>query len=276
MAAHVPAPRARPLPLLAAVLLLAPSAGSAQSTTQPLPCGRTATTLTSPFIGLLLNGECINLSASVRRLDTPSPMWTAELDQTFGAARVQLTATFDADPFITFGATTTALVPGPITFAFLFGTPVVPASYNAAASTGGVSVTAGAANNATVANSAIYSTFISGYGTVGLVPTNLGVDLGTTPCVATTSTTTCNYGSAANAFAPTFYDNLEALLTYTQNDVASVASWSGRVDLLSQQNVVPEPATTGMLAAGLLALAGVARLCRPARRRTQGRTQGRT
>lgn len=271
MAALAPAPRTRawPLPLLVAALLLAPRAGAAQSTS--LPCGRTATTLTSPFIGLVLNGQCIDLSGSVRRLDTTSPMWRAQLDQTFGAARVQLDVLFDADPFISFGATTTNILPGPITYAFLFGTPVVPGNYAAATSTGGVSVTAGNAGNTTVATGAVYPTFISGYGTVGLTATNLGVDLGTTPCIATT-TTTCNYGTAANAFAPTFYDNMEALLTYTQNDAASVASWSGRVDLLTQQSVVPEPATLGLLAVGLLTLVGIGSL-RPSQRATLGMTR---
>ena len=170
----------------------------------------------------------------------------------------------NADPFITFGATTTALVSGPITFAFLFGTPVVPGFYSAATSTGGVSVTDGAAGNTTVAPSAIFPTYISGYGTLGLAPTNLGVNLGSTPCVATGTpfavTTTCNQGTTSSTFAPAFYDNLEALLTYTQNDSGSVASWSGAVTIGTATTRVPEPSSLALVGVGtILTLVQLAR-----------------
>jgi len=162
------------------------------------------------------------------------------------------------------GATTTNLIAGPVTYAFLFGTPIVPGFYNVATSTGGVSVTDGARGNSTVATGGVYPTYISAYGTVGFSPTNLGVDLGTAPCNATgvpfTVTTVCNQGSTSNTFAPAFYDNLEALLTYTQTDAFSVASWSGAVTI---DLVTPEPATFGLFAIGLVAIGGFAR-----RRRT--------
>jgi hypothetical protein len=166
---------------------------------------------------------------------------------------------FNPDPFISFGATTTNLVAGPTTFAFLFGTPIVPGLYTTATSTGGVTVTNGASGTTTVDNSAIYPTYISGYGTNGAIATNLGVDLGTLPCVAGpgapfTVTTVCNQGTTGNVFAPTFYDNLEALLTYTQDDVGSVASWSGAVTL--NVAAVPEPASLALVATGLLLVAG--------------------
>ena len=261
--------RGWPLPLLAAAVLLAPVPGAAQSAAPPSlpPCPTTLSTAAGPFIGLLIGGECINLSGAVRRADTPSPVWNAQLDQVFGATRVQLTATFDADPFVTFGITTTNLVAGPVSYTFVFGTPIVPGVYTTASSSGGVTVTPGTAQNATVATGAVFPSFISGYGTVGSAPTNLGVNLGTTPCTATTATATCNYGTANNDFAPTFYDNLEAMVAYTQTDIGSVASWSGRVDLLATSTTIPEPTTVALLATGLAALAGVARRCGPARRR---------
>jgi hypothetical protein len=179
-----------------------------------------------------------------------------------GLGTVDLTGTFNPDPFITFGATTTNLVAGPVTYAFLFGTPIVPGFYTSATSTTGVSVTNGASGTSSATTSPVYPTFVSAYGTVGLAPTNLGVDLGTTTCTAGpgipfTVTQTCGYGTATNTFAPTFYDNLEALLTYNQTDLASVASWSGAVTLNAA--TVPEPTTVTLMVTGVLVIAGVAR-----------------
>ena len=164
---------------------------------------------------------------------------------------------FNTDPFVSFGATTTNLVPGPVTYTFLFGTAIVPGLYNTATSTGGVSVTNGASGTSTVTPSAVFPTYISGHGSVGAVTTNLGVNLGSAPCTAgpgvpSTATHTCNQGTVQNTFAPTFYNNLEAMLTYTQNDIASVASWSGAVTL---NNVVPEPASMVLVAVGVVVLA---------------------
>ena len=254
------APVPAPLRLLAAALLLLPAPAAAQAGgPPPLPtCLAGLSTANGPFLGLLLDGQCFDLSRAITRSTAGPLLWTASLDETVGNARLRLTATFDGDPFISIGATTTNVVPGPVTYAFLFGTPIVPATYNTATSSGGVSVTAGNASNATVANSAVYPSFISGYGTNGSSATNLGVNIGTAPCAATT-TTACDYGTASASFAPTFYDNLEVLLTYTQTDVNSVASWSGRVDLLSQQSTVPEPATVALLATGLVVVGGIAR-----------------
>jgi hypothetical protein len=152
-----------------------------------------------------------------------------------GAGSADVHAVLNSDPFITFGATTNKpdyrygdiciLIRNADSSGSLFGSEQVP---------GGVTVTDGARRNTTVATSAIFPTFISGYGTLGLVPTNLGVNLGTTPCVAAGApaavTNTCSYGTASNTFAPTLYDNLEALLTYTQNDLGSVASVVRRRD----------------------------------------------
>jgi len=200
-----------------------------------------------------INGALTNVSQCIIT-DGKQSSLTATIFSPF--ATVEIRALMNADPFITFGATTTNLIPGPTTFAFLFGTPIVPGLYSAATSTGGVSVTDGAGGSTTVATSAIYPKFISGYGTLGLVPTNLGVDLGTSPCVASglpfTVTTTCNQGSTSSTFAPTLYDNLEALLTYTQNDTASIASWSGAVTIGTAPPRVPEPTSLTLVATGAL------------------------
>ena len=221
----------------------------------------------SPIALVSVNGVCIDLSGSITQ-DGKVSFLNVEDFPLGDVATLDIFATFNPDPFITFGATTTNLVAGPITYAFLFGTPIVPGFYNTASSTGGVTVTNAPGGALTVDNSVIFPTYISGYGTVGLVPTNLGVDLGTDPCTApgpALSTTVCSQGTASNTFAPTFYDNLEALLTYTQTGIGP-AAWTGGVTLDDDPSV-PEPVTFTLLAVSSFAL-GVVGLAR--RRRRQG------
>jgi hypothetical protein len=219
-----------------------------------------------PFLGACVNEQCWDLTGFVSnpdegkffQIEMREPL-TIRDDAGRDVARIDsLSGLMNTDPFITFGTTTTILVAGPTTFAFLFGTPIVPGFYNQATSTGGVTVTNGLGGTTTVDNSLVYPTYISGYGTVGVVSTNLGVDLGTAPCVAGpgdpfTVTATCNQGTAISTFAPAFYNNLEALLTYTQDDIASVASWSGTVTL-NAVTAVPEPASLLLLGIGGLGL----------------------
>jgi hypothetical protein len=139
-----------------------------------------------------------------------------------------------------------------------------------AALAAGLSVTTGASGTADVSTSSIHPTFVSGYGTNRAVATNLGVDLGSSTCTASGApfrvTTPCGYGSAASTFAPTFYDNLEVLLTYDQTDVGSVVSWSGAVTLGTATTTTPEPASLALLAGGLAGLG----LARRRRRRSAG------
>lgn len=249
--------------LAAAAVLFSPAPAAAQ-TPGPVPaaCSGIPISLGAPFFLALVNSTCTDLSQFITPT-IPGKTWTLSVvDLIVGGARISASGLFNADPFINFGTTTTNAVPGNVTYAFLFGTPIVPGMYDHATSNGGVSVTSGAADNATVSSPGVYPTYISGYGTLGGAATNLGVDLGTAPCVAAgdgtgTTTTTCNYGTATSDFAPTLYDNLEALLTYNQNDLGSVASWSGSVTL-NTVNVIPEPTSITLLATGLVALLGVA------------------
>ena len=249
-----------------AALLLAPAAADAQEPGPypglPPAC-EVPSTVNSPFVLVLVNSVCFDLADQIRTVQE-GKIWQLETGVLeLGGAEVQVNALFNADPFITFGITTTTFVPGPTTFAVLYGTPITPGLYSTASSTGGLSLTPGALGS-TVDNSLVYPFYISGYGTLAGAPTNLGVDLGTAACVAAVpATSTCNQGTTGSVFGPTPYDNLEALLTYTQTDVGSVASWSGRVDI--GMAVVPEPATIGLVFMGLLAIGGVGRLRRRVR-----------
>jgi hypothetical protein len=245
---------------LPALLLAAPASSSAQIA---LPgCERPAT-LTAPFAFVAVNGQCTDLSALFTRVEGAA-VWNLDTHLTLAGSEIDLHAIFDPDPSITFGGTTLNPVDAAVTYAFLFGTPVVPDFYTSATSSLGLSVTT-SMGTTTVANSAVYPTYLSGYGTVGATATNLGVDLGTTPCVATGTgvTTSCNQGMASSSFAPTFYDNLEALVTYTQDRTASSVAFTGAVTLDQAATVVtPEPATLLLVGIGLLAIGATTRVGR--------------
>lgn len=239
-----------------AAALLSPAVARAQV---PLACDPAGG---APYAFVVVGGTCTNLTPFMS-LDVGSGLFRVAIADVpvAGGMVDRMTATFKADPFISFATATTNLTPGPITYTFLFGTPIVPGFYANATSTGSVTVTSGEGGIATVGQNG-GDEFISGYGSTGLLLTSLGVDIGTGTCTATRGSTTCDYpppagGPAENAFAPTFYDNLEVMLTFTQTDVGSTVAWSGRVELLAGTSVVPEPATVGLVAPGLLALLGV-------------------
>lgn len=252
--------------LVLSLALMAPAVATATSVCNPIVTG-VASTAPAPasFLQVVVNGQCFDLSDSIRPINDNLEMVAGVL--VTPQAVIVVNGLIDSDPVINFGATTTNLVAGPVTYSFLFSTPIVPGLYNQATSTGGVTVTNGLGGTSTVDNSGIHPTFISGHGTVGAVPTNLGVDIGTNPCTSGpgtpfTVTEVCNQGNSIKTFPLTFYDNLEVLLTYTQTDLASVASWSGAVTL---NTVVPEPASISLLAIGavLVALGYRARARRP-------------
>jgi hypothetical protein len=220
-----------------------------------------ATAYASPvsLLAICANDICQDLSEMVT---TDGDLSAIDTTVTIGGIGiVDLDGNFDADPFISFGVTTTNLSAS-VTYAFLFGTPITPGSYNTATATGSLSLTSAVGGDATVATGAVYPAFISGYGVLALVPTNLGVDLGTLSCTSSGgATTTCAQGSTSSTFAPASFDGMEAMLTYRQTQLGSIASWTGRVEL-DDVTEVPEPAAIGLLALGI---AGA--LARPYRKR---------
>ena len=241
---------------LPALLLAAPASSSAQVAFPG--CERPAT-LTAPFAFVSVNGLCADLSSLITRVPG-GDLWNLTTHLSLAGAEIDLHAVFNPDPFITFGGTTTNPVDAAVTYAFLFGTPIVPDFYSSATSSLGLSVTT-PTGTTTVANSAVHPTYVSGYGTVGAALTNLGVDLGTPPCMAsgTGVTTTCDQGMASSSFAPAFYDNLEALVTYTQDRTASTVAFTGAVTLDQATVVTPEPTTLLLVGIGLMVLGATPR-----------------
>lgn len=253
-----------PVALVLCITFGAPGATIAAAQSLPVGpsvgCPTTADASSVPFLRLIVNGACTDLSSLLTQ-STPG-IWNVATTVNLDAATVDLTAQFKRDPFITFSASTKNLVPGDVTYAFVFGTPVVPGLYTSASSSGGLTLSPGALQNATVSPSDIHPTYIAGLGTQGADATNLGVDLGTMPCTATgTATTTCNLGMNSATFAPTFFDNLDAVLAFKQSDLSSAAGFSGRIDLTAPgtppTTTTPEPSALALLAPGVVALGGM-------------------
>jgi hypothetical protein len=185
-----------------------------------------------------------------------------------------VTATFNMDPFINFSLANTQLVAGPIDYEYVFSTPVVETFYTDAHSSLGGSVTIG--NGPASATNTAGIPFLRGNGTLNGVPVppvgadptpgNLGVDIGTGPCNAfplpagpTTVLCPNPAPSADNVYPPTLFNDLEAIVTFTQTGDQSQVTFSGRVELTN--DVVPEPASIALVGGGLavLGLGGVAR-----------------
>lgn len=244
--------------LLGAAVLLAPTAAAAQApSVVPGSCGRVEP---GPYAYAVVGGTCANISPFMS-LDASSGLFRlAAGDMPVGSAMIgSLTATFDADPFIAIAASTTNLTAGPTTYSFIFGTPIVPGFYSRATSTGSATVTPGQGPGTMAQNGA--EEFVSIFGSTGPVLTSLGVDVGTGSCAADAAPTTCDYppggGVAARDFPPLFFDNLELVLTYTQTGIGSQVTWTARGEILqASPAVVPEPATAGLVLAGLMSLLG--------------------
>jgi hypothetical protein len=242
--------RKRFLLVTALVLPLASPRAAAQL---DLGCAR-PTQLSSPFAFVSVRGQCTDLSAFIV---TQAKGWTLNTRANVGGSIIDLSAVFNPDPSVTFSGTTASPSLTATTYAFLFGTPIVPDVYSLAMSSVQFSATS-LAGTTTVANSDTYPTYISGYGSVGATMTNLGVDAGSNDCVASgvAASTTCAAEQNTGSFAPTFYDNLEALVTYTQDNPLSTATFTGSVtlDRATQVTATPEPSTLALFGTGLLVL----------------------
>lgn len=233
--------------LLAVVLL--PLAAAQASAQLDLGCARPAQ-LTSPFAFVAVNGRCTDLSAFIV---AQAKGWTLNTRATVSGATIDLRAIFNPDPGITFSGTTVSPSLTATTYAFLFGTPIVPDMYSLAIASIQFSPTS-LSGTTTVANSATYPTYISGYGSQGASLTNLGVDAGTRNCVASGvgASTTCPAEQNTKPFPAAFYDNVEALVTYTQDNPLSTVSFTGSVmlDQAAQVTTTPEPSTLVLFATG--------------------------
>jgi hypothetical protein len=209
----------------------------------------TAVPVTAPTAMVIVDGDVVDLSSDIKPIGDSTGLFSLNTQLTVDGNSIMVSAVMGTDPFISFGATSTNLGPGPTTYTFMFGTPIVPGFYQGATSSAGVTVTNTSAASSSVSNNGT-AAYVTGFGTVGAASTNLGVDLGSGAVTATGNpgSTTQPFGPGVSSFAPTFYNNLEAVLTYTQTGTNGVASWSGAVSLVP----VPEPTSVTMLGIGTL------------------------
>ena len=241
-----------------AALLLTPTVGTAQS----VGCGPLPTTVTAQFARVTSGNTCLDLTQYIVPVaGRPGLFQIVAPTLTLNGNTIVFTPNatqFKVDPFINFGVTSTNPTGAATTYTFTFGTPITPGLYSSALSSGGVTVTDVSGGTTTVAMMGT-TPFISSFGSNNGTLTNLGVDVTGASCTATAAQTTqgCTYAQRTSTFAPTFYNNLETTLTYTQTGLGS-ASWSGGV-ALNAATVTPEPATWALMGTGLLTIGGIAR-----------------
>jgi hypothetical protein len=242
--------RKRFLLVTAMFLPLAPVPAAAQISLGCTPPAQ----LRAPFAFVSVNGQCTDLSSFIV---AQAKGWSLDTRASVAGSTIDLHAIFNPDPSVTFSGTTANPSLTATTYAFLFGTPIVPDMYSLAVASVQFTATS-AAGTTTVSNSADHPTYIAGYGSAGTVMTNLGVDAGTQDCVASgvAASTACAAEQQTRSFDPAFYDNIEALVTYTQDNTLSTASFTASVtlDQVDAVTTTPEPSTLALLGTGFLLL----------------------
>ena len=109
--------------VLLGLLLIVPSAafGASVTCTGGASTGVSVSTVAPavPLAGMAIgDGQFIDLSQCIVAVGKDMFQLSAAVVDASGDANI--TATFDGDPFISFGVTTTSLLPGPTAFSFAF------------------------------------------------------------------------------------------------------------------------------------------------------------
>ena len=119
---------------------------------------------TVPSLIACLGDDCRDLSSFIEPTDEEAEGKTTyffeDVFVEWPTGTAFLSGFYNPDPLLLFNAITTNLAPVTNTFTFLFGTPLVPGLYSAAASIAQVDVTNGDSGTSTVALSAVYPRYI--------------------------------------------------------------------------------------------------------------------